>query len=104
LARPSRRKIADLPSRLSSIAFLFCARAEAIRFRAGGFYSQSMPSFQGEWGFMLASTTDTDPFDFTTRLYGLPAGLVVADTAQIHSWANKPLIWQTATQAFTRYV
>jgi spermidine synthase len=78
--------------------------AEAIRFRTGGFYSQSMPSFQGEWGFMLASTTDTDPFDFTTRLYGLPAGLVVADTAQIHSWANKPLIWQTATQAFTRYV
>lgn len=61
----------------------------------GGFYSIGIPSFQGDWGFWLWSKNGS-PF---TGDYRLPLGLRVVDTAQMRTWATRPLVWRSALSA-----
>ena len=61
------------------------------QFGTRGFYSQMIPSFQSEWGFMLWKKEGT-PFRVTHRL---PGGLRVVDGAQLEAWAAISLLWRS---------
>ena len=69
----------------------------AISFDVRGFYSQSIPSFQGEWGFWMWAGEGVDPFAFARQVnvptYRAPR---VADEAQMRSWARPSLVWRSA--------
>ena len=68
----------------------------AVPFDPRGFYSQSIPSFQGEWGFWMWNGVETDPFAFLSQPY-LPVNPVrVADRDQIRAWGRPSLLWRSA--------
>ena len=64
------------------------------QFGVKGFYSQMIPSFQSEWGFMIWSE-DENPVHAIKDGYSLPEGLRVADRSQINSWVARPLVWRS---------
>jgi len=68
----------------------------AMPFDMRGFYSQSIPSFQGEWGFWMWAGEGVDPFAFARQVnvptYRDPR---VADDAQMRSWATPSLVWRS---------
>ena len=61
------------------------------QFGTSGFYSQMIPSFQSEWGFMLWKKEGA-PFRVT---HHLPGGLRVVDAAQLEAWASVSLLWRS---------
>jgi len=69
----------------------------AIPFDIQGFYSQSIPSFQGEWGFWMWAGEGVDPFAFAreANMY-IAERPRVADEAQMRTWGAKSLVWQSA--------
>ena len=64
------------------------------------FYAQTIPSFQGEWGFMVYGYGDRD---LTSNEYPLsdkplPPGLRVVDSAQLRTWfGGGSMLWRNAT-------
>ena len=66
-------------------------------FGVRGFYSQMIPSFQSEWGFMIWSV-DEDPIHNIRGGIRMPVGLRVADTDQINAWvcAARSRLWSDA--------
>ena len=64
----------------------------SVQFGIAGFYSQMIPSFQSEWGFLLWKESGT-PFRVT---YDLPAGLRVVDGYQLEAWTTISLLWRSA--------
>jgi spermidine synthase len=60
-------------------------------FQKAGFYVQTIPSFQGEWGFWMWEWPEVPenvmPYSPIVR---------VADRDQIKAWANHTLVWQEA--------
>lgn len=62
----------------------------APQFGTDGFYSQMIPSFQSEWGFMMWTE------DRTVCRYAPPPGLRVADTHQLEAWASRTKVWNDA--------
>jgi hypothetical protein len=60
-------------------------------FQKSGFYAQTIPSFQGEWGFWMWEWPEVPenvmPYSPIVR---------VADRDQIKAWANHTLVWQEA--------
>lgn len=69
----------------------------AVPFDIRGFYSQSISSFQGEWGFWMWAGEGVDPFAFARQAnvptYRAPR---VADEAQMRAWARPSLVWRAA--------
>ena len=69
----------------------------AVPFDVRGFYSQSIPSFQGEWGFWMWAGEGVDPFSFACQAnvptYRAPR---VADEAQMRAWSRPSLLWRSA--------
>ena len=61
------------------------------QFGTSGFYSQMIPSFQSDWGFMLWKKEGA-PFRVT---HHLPGGLRVVDAAQLEAWASVSLLWRS---------
>jgi spermidine synthase len=71
--------------------------SQIIQFSTGGFYSQMIPSFQSEWGFLLFVNSDRiKPFEHLQSKCLLPEGLRVVDMQQLHAWANPSLLWLSA--------
>ena len=62
------------------------------QFGYGGFYSQMIPSFQSEWGFMVYPA-DKFGATGTTRL---PPDLRVVDGDQLNLWRRLTKLWRTA--------
>jgi spermidine synthase len=61
------------------------------------FYSQMIPSFQSEWGFILFIHSDSEePFDYLEGDYYLSANTRVVDRRQLISWANPTKLWRSA--------
>jgi spermidine synthase len=59
------------------------------------FYAQTIPSFQGEWGFMVYGDSSRSLENPTP----LPPGLRVVDSAQLRTWfGGGSLLWRNATQ------
>lgn len=74
---------------------------EAMPFDVSGFYTQSIPSFQGEWGFWMWCPEADGPFRFVDRPFVPPERARVADRAQILAWASPSLVWRTAVASAT---
>jgi spermidine synthase len=73
---------------------LATANEGGLPLSAAGFYAVSMPSFQGEWGFLMSGQ---DPWNsLLTSDTALPLTLKTVDDAQIRTWATKPKVWRTA--------
>jgi spermidine synthase len=62
------------------------------QFGYGGFYSQMIPSFQSEWGFMVYPA-DTFAASCVTEL---PPDLRVVDADQLNLWRRPTKLWLTA--------
>jgi spermidine synthase len=60
------------------------------QFGTDGFYSQMIPSFQSEWGFMMWSE---DP---SVCRYAPPSSVRVADTRQLEAWNFRTKVWNDA--------
>lgn len=56
------------------------------------FYPIGIPSFQGDWGFMIWSNRG-----FSDEARALPAGLRVVDRRQLHAWKNPSILWSMAS-------
>lgn len=70
-----------------------------MSFNLMGFYPQSMPSFQSEWGFFMWAGKDQNPFAFIgggPQTVRMPPGLRVVDWDQMHAWAALNLLWRSA--------
>lgn len=76
--------------------------------RTDGFYHQLIPSFQGEWGFMLGAK-DRDLYNDFMSLFSdrecywpeLPSDLHVVNEEQIRLWGSKGgKLWRDALEAF----
>jgi len=65
------------------------------QFRLEGFYSQPIPSFQSEWGFMMWDAQG-DPFSFLRMDTYLPEDLRVADRSQMWTWSFPSFVWKSA--------
>jgi len=65
------------------------------QFRTEGFYTQTIPSFQSEWGFLLWDTHG-DPFRFLHTEMSLPEDLHVADKYQMWAWSTPSYLWKSA--------
>jgi len=63
------------------------------QFGMGGFYTQMIPSFQSEWGFMV---WPEEKFHGPRPPTKLPAGLRVVDTDQLNQWCHPTKLWQQA--------
>ena len=74
---------------------------EAVRFDVRGFYSQSIPSFQGDWGFWMWCPEEESPFQYTDQPFIPPDRVRVADRDQIRAWATPSLVWQSALSSAT---
>jgi len=70
-------------------------RRLARQFRLEGFYSQVIPSFQSEWGFMLWDVGG-DPFSFLNAETYLPWNLRVVDCSQLWAWSAPSYLWKSA--------
>lgn len=57
-----------------------------------GFYSQMIPSFQSEWGFIIWKASG-QPFVVTSRL---PPSLRIVDRAQLAAWESPAKLWLIA--------
>jgi len=62
------------------------------QFGAQRFYTQMIPSFQSEWGFLI--WTGLQP-----QYRPLPSGLRVVDEAQLARWSTPSKIWESALAA-----
>jgi len=63
-------------------------------FGTRGFYTQMIPSFQSEWGFLL-----WNKYGFRNiGLYTVPNGLRVANQHQIALWRSRNKLWNDAIQ------
>jgi spermidine synthase len=78
------------------------AAAGGMRFAADGFYHIGIPSFQGDWGFLMYLNDAAEgPFHFV-RAGGspmVPSGAVVMDDRLLHSWAYPTCIWRNAAMS-----
>ena len=74
------------------------ATAGGVRISPDGFYHVGIPSFQGEWGFLMYLYGETEgPFQFVRAGSAMvPAGAVVMDDRLLHSWAYPTRIWRNA--------
>jgi spermidine synthase len=65
------------------------------------FYHVGMPSFQGEWGFVVACPVALGDHPLPAPPVGLPSGLRVVDDALLGSWvgAGRPRLWAQAVAA-----
>jgi spermidine synthase len=57
------------------------------------FYRITMPSFQGDWGFVVWTVGGKAP-NFVEDAAGLPVGLRVMDTVQLREFTELPLVWR----------
>jgi spermidine synthase len=64
-------------------------------FDIGGFYTQMIPSFQSEWGFMMWYAEDSE----VRKRHLLPAGLRIVDADQINAWLHPSRLWMNALLA-----
>ena len=71
------------------------------QFHEGGLYTQMIPSFQSEWGFLIWSAIP--PFASIRRDTILPEHLRVVDIAQLEQWSSPSLVWSTALNAADMY-
>jgi len=71
------------------------------QFHEGGFYTQMIPSFQSEWGFMIWSSTS--PFAGIRHDTILPEYLRVADIDQFDRWSSHSLVWTSALNVADMY-
>jgi spermidine synthase len=71
-------------------------QTQALRFHPSGFYSQSIPSFQGEWGFWIYGGDDRNPFEFMQSPYNLPSSNRAVDREQIRRWSEPTMAWRRA--------
>jgi hypothetical protein len=55
-----------------------------------------MPSFQGDWGFVVWSVGGGGAPNFTADAAGLPEGLRVVDPIQLREFTELPLVWRNA--------
>jgi spermidine synthase len=62
----------------------------ARQFGSEGFYSQMIPSFQSEWGFLVWTENR-----FASR-YSPPSGCRVADNQQLDVWRSRTKVWNDA--------
>ena len=60
------------------------------QFGSDKFYSQMIPSFQSEWGFMIWKENPVD------RLYMPPSDCNVADKHQLEVWRSRTKVWNDA--------
>jgi spermidine synthase len=68
-----------------------------IQFSTDGFYSQMIPSFQSEWGFLLfVDKSGEKPFDFLQGDCCLSRASRIADKQQLVRWANPTKLWRNA--------
>jgi spermidine synthase len=64
------------------------------------FYSQMIPSFQSEWGFLLFIYSDSEePFDYLEEEVYLSANLRTVDRRQLIAWANPTKLWRNALRS-----
>jgi spermidine synthase len=75
--------------------------SRGFRFDLKGFYTQPIPSFQGEWGFWLWARNGGNPFEFIEGNYRLPEGLRVVDGDQLRAWYTPSLRWREALSRFS---
>lgn len=67
-----------------------------------GFYMQSIPSFQGEWGFMIASKSGGGgALNYVAINSELPEGLQLVDSLQLTRWKSRGLMWTNALNLLT---
>jgi spermidine synthase len=67
----------------------------------GAFYHVSIPSFQGEWGFLMwGGLNDALPFEYVEKGAFVPLTLRAVDSEQIRRWAQPERAWKTALGAF----
>ena len=67
---------------------------QRLRHQFSRFYTQMIPSFQSEWGFLL--WTNIDSFRPSPVL---PAGLRMVDAQQLACWENPTKLWTSALDA-----
>jgi spermidine synthase len=66
-----------------------------------GFYTQSIPSFQGEWGFMIASKNPEIAVSWVKNYSLLPPDLRLVDPTQLNHWKARGLLWTNALNLLT---
>jgi spermidine synthase len=65
------------------------------QFGIAGFYTQMIPSFQSEWGFIIWRDDNLEESDSDTNTV-LPEGLRVVDKVQLDAWFHPTRLWRTA--------
>jgi spermidine synthase len=76
------------------------ARVRAALGGDAAFYRVGIPSFQGDWGFMMWRADDRDPWhSWRVGWRSLPVGLRAVDDRQMREWAEPVLVWRTAEAA-----
>jgi len=62
-------------------------------FGMSGFYTQMIPSFQSEWGFMIWREEASEEYHMNADL---PHGLRIIDNMQLDTWFHPSKLWRTA--------
>jgi spermidine synthase len=72
------------------------SQAGGLSWDSARFYQIGIPSFQGDWGFVVWSSGDGGPPNFVADADGLPEGLRVVDAVQLREFTEMPLVWRNA--------
>jgi spermidine synthase len=68
------------------------SQAGGLQWSSAQFYRICIPSFQGDWGFIVWQNGNNPPVFSAERL---PAGLRVVDSVQLREFTELPFLWRT---------
>jgi spermidine synthase len=71
------------------------SQAGGLVWNSSRFYRIGMPSFQGDWGFVVWSVGEGGAPNFVDDAAGLPEGLRVVDPIQLREFTELPLVWRS---------